>query len=275
MPAWDSAASCARGPTCSAASSTASTRRCGIRRPIRASPRASAIDTLAARAANKAALQRRLGLRAVPDAVLLGVVSRLSWQKGLDLLLETLPLVVRHGMQVALLGAGDPDLQARYAAAGRSNPDQVGVVIGYDEDLAHLIQAGADALVVPSRFEPCGLTQLCALRYGAIPVVSRVGGLADTVIDANEMAVAAGVATGIQFAPVSGEGLDVALRRTEALFGNKPVVATDAAERHAGGCVVAQSRAPLCRALSPGRQEIGLHQRNVRPPSTTRLWPVM
>jgi starch synthase len=180
------------------------------------------IDTLAARAGNKAALQRRLGLRAVPDVLLLGVVSRLSWQKGLDLLMETLPLVVRHGMQIALLGAGDPDLQPRYAAAGRSNPDQVGVVIGYDEDLAHLIQAGADALVVPSRFEPCGLTQLCALRYGAIPVVSRVGGLADTVIDANEMAVAAGVATGIQFAPVSGEGLDVALRRTEALFGNKP-----------------------------------------------------
>jgi starch synthase len=181
------------------------------------------VDTLAARAANKAALQRRLGLRPAPEALLLGVVSRLSWQKGLDLLLEAMPLVLRNRMQVALLGAGDADLQTRYEIAARSNPDQFGVVIGYDEDLAHLIQAGTDALVVPSRFEPCGLTQLCALRYGAIPVVSRVGGLADTVIDANEMAVAAGVATGVQFAPVTAEGLDVALRRTENLFGDKPV----------------------------------------------------
>jgi starch synthase len=181
------------------------------------------VNTLAQRAANKAALQRRLGLRLAPDAFLLGLISRMSWQKGLDLLLENLPLILSEGMQIALLGTGDADLQARYRTAAKSHPGQIGVVIGYDENLAHLIQAGADALLVPSRFEPCGLTQLCALRYGAIPVVSRVGGLADTVIDANEMAIAGDVATGIQFGPVTSENLAVAIRRAEALFHNKPV----------------------------------------------------
>lgn len=181
------------------------------------------VNALAKRAANKAALQRRLGLRLAPDAFLLGLISRMSWQKGLDLLLENLPLVLSEGIQMILLSTGDADLQARYRTAAKSHPDQIGVVIGYDEDLAHLIQAGADALLVPSRFEPCGLTQLCALRYGAIPVVSRVGGLADTVIDANEMAIAGDVATGVQFGPVTSENLAVAIRRAQALFHNKPV----------------------------------------------------
>jgi len=126
-------------------------------------------------------------------------------------------------MQMALLGSGDHELQARFEAAAKFRPDRIGVVIGYDEDLAHLIQAGADALIVPSRFEPCGLTQLCALRYGAIPVVSRVGGLADTVIDANQMAVTAEVATGIQFAPVTRESLGLALHRADDLFHDNPV----------------------------------------------------
>jgi starch synthase len=153
---------------------------------------------------------------------LLGVVSRLSWQKGLDLLLETLPLVLGEGVQMVLLGSGEADLQEQYSAAAKSQPQQVGVFIGYDENLAHLIQAGSDALIVPSRFEPCGLTQLCALRYGAIPVVSRVGGLADTVIDANEAAIAENVATGFQFGPVTSENLTEAIRRAKALFRNKP-----------------------------------------------------
>jgi starch synthase len=180
-------------------------------------------DTLAPRALNKAVLQRRFGLPLTPDALLLGVVSRLSWQKGLDLLLDDLPFILREGIQMVLLGNGEPELEARYAAAAKSHPDQIGVLIGYDESLAHLIQAGADALVVPSRFEPCGLTQLCALRYGAIPVVSRVGGLADTVIDANESAVASGVATGLQFAPVTSDNLAGALRRAKILFHDKPL----------------------------------------------------
>ena len=180
------------------------------------------VNTLADRAANKTALQRRFDLPLAPDAFLLGVISRLSWQKGLDLLLESLPLALCKGVQLVLLGNGDRDLEARYIAATKSYPDQIGVLIGYDENLAHLIQAGADGLVVPSRFEPCGLTQLCALRYGAIPIVSRVGGLADTVIDANEMTIPAGVATGIQFGPVTSENLTGAVRRAKGLFHNKP-----------------------------------------------------
>ena len=145
------------------------------------------------------------------------MISRLTSQKGLDLVLEALPGIVSQGGQIALLGSGERALEAGYVAAARANPMQVGCRIGYDESLAHLIQAGVDFLLVPSRFEPCGLTQLCALRYGAVPVVSRVGGLADTVIDANAAAVTAGVATGLQFSPPDLPALRHALGRAFAL----------------------------------------------------------
>lgn len=173
---------------------------------------------LESRAANKLALQRRLGLDPSPSAPLLGVVSRLSWQKGLDILLENVPTILGEGMQLALLGSGDPDLQDRYQAAAKANAGRIAVLIGYDEALAHLIQAGADALVVPSRFEPCGLTQLCALRYGAIPIVSQVGGLADTVIDVKEADIAGGAATGFKFGPVTAQALAAALHRANILW---------------------------------------------------------
>lgn len=179
---------------------------------------AFAADDLAPRARNKADLQTRLNLKLDPDAPLFAVVSRLSWQKGLDLLLEALPVLLAEGGQLALLGSGDVELQAGFAAATKNNPGQVACVFGYDEALAHRLQAGADALLVPSRFEPCGLTQLYALRYGAVPVVARVGGLADTVIDASPMALAAGVATGVQFSPVTAPMLEDALRRTVRLY---------------------------------------------------------
>jgi starch synthase len=171
------------------------------------------------RCLNKTALQQRFGLELKSDRLLLGVISRLSWQKGLDLLIECLPTVLNEGMQLVLLGSGDADLQDQFRAAAETNPRQIGVKIGYDEALAHLIQAAADALVVPSRYEPCGLTQLCALRYGAVPIVSRVGGLEDTVVDGNE--TSAERATGFKFGPVSTENLSAVLRRARTLFLDK------------------------------------------------------
>ena len=168
---------------------------------------------------DKAALQVQLGLRDAPGALLYGVVSRLSHQKGLDRILQALPTLLEGDTQLAVLGTGEPALEAGFRAAASAHPGRIACLIGYDEATAHAIQAGCDALLVPSRFEPCGLTQLCALRYGCVPVVARVGGLADTIIDANPVALAAGVATGIQFA---SDDLPAALRRAAALFADKP-----------------------------------------------------
>jgi len=181
-------------------------------------PATFTVAQLGRRAVNKAELQARLGLAVAPETLLFGVISRLTLQKGLDLLLAILPALLRPGVQLALLGTGEAALEAGFAAAAAANPGRIGCVIGYDEALAHLIQAGADALLMPSRFEPCGLTQLCALRYGAPPVVARVGGLADTVIDANEAALAAGTGSGVQFAPVTSEMLAAAIERAAALW---------------------------------------------------------
>lgn len=178
---------------------------------------------LGRRGANKTALRQRMGLDEVPDALLIGVVSRLTSQKGLDMLVDQIDGLAAMGMQLAVLGSGDPDLEQAFVAAAEWHLGSVGCIIGYDETVAHLIQAGSDALLVPSRFEPCGLTQLYALRYGAIPVVSRVGGLADSVIDANEAALVAGVATGIQFWPTTEDGLQAALHRLRALWRDPPV----------------------------------------------------
>ncbi|MDB5399983.1 MAG: starch synthase, partial [Rhodopila sp.] len=178
---------------------------------------------LARRAVNKAALQQRMDLTRSPGALLVGVISRLTSQKGLDMLVDKIDGLAANGIQLAVLGSGDPALERAFAAAAERHHGTIGCVVGYDEPLAHLIEAGSDALLVPSRFEPCGLTQLYALRYGSIPVVSRVGGLADSVIDANEAALAAGVATGIQFWPATPEALEDALHRLLALWRNRPI----------------------------------------------------
>ncbi len=165
----------------------------------------------------KAALQAKLGLAAEPGALLFGVVSRLTGQKGLDLLLGELDGLVAGGAQLALLGSGEPGLERAFADAATRHAGRVASAIGYDEPAAHQIVAGSDALLVPSRFEPCGLTQMMAMRYGSVPIVSRVGGLADSVVDANDAARRAGAATGIMADP-SPEGLAMALHRTAQLW---------------------------------------------------------
>jgi len=165
----------------------------------------------------KADLRAELGL-AESDGPVFGVVSRLTSQKGLDLVLEVLHELVGLGGQLALLGAGDQALEAGLRAAAARYPGAVSVRLGYDEALAHRHFAGSDVILVPSRFEPCGLTQMYALAYGALPLVRRVGGLADTVVDADAEAIAAGTATGFVFTAASAQGLRGALERTLALW---------------------------------------------------------
>jgi starch synthase len=167
---------------------------------------------------NRAALQKAMELDLDPAAFLACVVSRLTDQKGLDLLIDVLPALVETGGQLALLGTGTPAIEEAFRAAATRYQGRVGVRIAYDEPLSRLLIAGADAILVPSRFEPCGLTQMYGLRYGTIPIVARTGGLADSVIDANVAAVEAGVATGIVFDPNDADGLDRALSRAIELF---------------------------------------------------------
>jgi starch synthase len=181
------------------------------------------VDHVSERVTNKAALQTAFGVQADPAMPLFGVISRLAAQKGVDLLLDALPTLLEAGAQLVVLGSGDGTLESGLRAAASAKPDRIGVHIGYDEATAHLIQAGCDALLLPSRFEPCGLTQLCAMRYGALPVVAHVGGLCDTVIDANEMAIAAGIGTGFHFSPVTTEMLSAAIMRAISVW-RQPVL---------------------------------------------------
>ncbi|MCF3642485.1 glycogen synthase GlgA [Rhizobium sp. TRM95111] len=164
------------------------------------------------RAANRKALADRFSL-GDDDGPIFCVISRLTWQKGIDLIADVADWIVAEGGKLAVLGSGDQGLEGALLAAASRHRGRVGIVIGYNEPLSHLMQAGADAILIPSRFEPCGLTQLYGLRYGCIPIVARTGGLADTVIDANEAALSARVATGFQFTPITADGLQVALRR--------------------------------------------------------------
>jgi starch synthase len=183
--------------------------------PALASP--FSIRALGRRAANKRALEREFGLDS-GDGPLFVVISRLTWQKGMDVLLEAIEHLVWLGGRLALLGAGDAALEQALHVAAARYPGRIAIRTGYDEALSHRMQAGGDAILVPSRFEPCGLTQLYALRYGCVPVVARTGGLADTVIDANLAALSTGVATGVQFDGATPAALKAALDRTVALW---------------------------------------------------------
>ncbi|PLP59654.1 glycogen synthase GlgA [Mesorhizobium loti] len=179
-------------------------------------------ETLGKRVTNRAAVEERFNL-AKDDSPIICVVSRLTWQKGIDILAAMADSVVAAGARLAVLGSGDPGLEGALLAAAARHRGRVGTVIGYDEALSHIMQGGCDAIIIPSRFEPCGLTQLYGLRYGCVPIVARTGGLADTIIDANEAAVAAGVATGFQFAANSGDALLHAVHRLMQAHGRADV----------------------------------------------------
>lgn len=170
---------------------------------------------LAAKAQDKAALQRRCGLALDPKAMVFGVVSRLTSQKGIDLVLKHLDALLAQGGQLAVLGQGEPALHDALSSAAQARPGAVAASFGYDESLAHLIEAGADCFLMPSRFEPCGLNQMYSQAYGTPPLVSPVGGLADSVLDAT--ADAAG-GTGFVMKTSDSAGFTEALQRAQQAF---------------------------------------------------------
>ena len=174
--------------------------------------------SLKGKAANKQTLQKAFGLPDAPKVPLFAHVGRLVEQKGIDLLLAILPALLQRPLQLIVLGTGQGQLETALRSAQAKFSTQLGVRIGYDEPLAHRIEAGADAFLMPSRFEPCGLNQIYSLRYGTLPIVRRTGGLADTVIDSNQAARDAGSATGFVFETAEPAALLAAIDRALGLY---------------------------------------------------------
>ncbi|MGR8979875.1 MAG: glycogen synthase GlgA [Gammaproteobacteria bacterium] len=172
---------------------------------------------------NKSELQRRLELPVNDHVPLFALIGRLVEQKGIDLLLDCLPEMVDLPMQFILLGSGDKEFEKKLTNFAHLYPDKIAINIGYDEPMAHLIEAGADIFLMPSRFEPCGLNQMYSQRYGTIPIVRRTGGLADTVVDSLPHTVADSSATGIIFNEASAGSLMEAIKRAMILYANHDI----------------------------------------------------
>jgi starch synthase len=173
---------------------------------------------MAGKAADKKALQIRMGLDIDPDVPLLGVVSRFTEQKGLDLLLEIAPLLAGLPVQLAMLGSGDAKMQKTARDLPHAYPGKIGVEIGFSEQLSHQIEAGADMFVMPSRFEPCGLNQMYSQRYGTPPIVHATGGLVDSVVDCTSATLTDGTASGFVFSGMTAANLYAAIRRAVAVY---------------------------------------------------------
>ena len=174
-------------------------------------------DNLAGKEADKADLQRLLGLQQEPATPLLGIVSRLSAQKGLDLVARLLPRLAAEGIQLAILGSGEEKFVRLLTKGAESGTHTVSFNFGFDAALAHKIYAGCDMFLMPSHYEPCGLGQLIALRYGTVPIVRKTGGLADTVVDPQESAAA----TGFSFTPYSAPALWQSIMRAVTAWQDK------------------------------------------------------
>lgn len=217
-------------------------------------------DVLEAKVNNKRHLQTAMGLTVDEKVPLFAVVSRLTSQKGLDLVQEVLPDLLEQGGPLTLLGAGDATLQQGFLAAAAEYPSQVGVQLGYHEAFSHRIIGGSDVLMVPSRFEPCGLTQLYALKYGTLPLVRRTGGLADTVTDSSLENLSDGVASGFVFEDATAAGLQRAIRRAFVLWSRPSLWRYCAAAGDGTGFQLARCRESLSVVVStPLRFNQGKH----------------
>lgn len=170
---------------------------------------------------NKLDLQRHMGLRLSKSTPLIGVVSRLVDQKGVDWILSAMDAMQGEKLQWVVLGTGSKEFEQRFRAMSEANPKTIAVTIGYDETLAHRIEAASDLFAMPSRYEPCGLNQIYSLRYGTLPIVRRTGGLADTVVDADDDAIRQATATGFVFDEPSAEALTAVVRRAIALYSKR------------------------------------------------------
>ncbi|MDD5273255.1 MAG: glycogen synthase GlgA [Methylovulum sp.] len=175
-------------------------------------------DSIQDKVHNKTELQRRVNLPVNENIPLFGLISRLVEQKGIDMVLNCLPEMLAMPMQLVLLGSGDKAVEQRLQALAQAYPDKIAVTLGYNESLAHLIEAGADMFLMPSRFEPCGLNQMYSQRYGTIPIVRKTGGLADTVVDTSMETLANGTASGIVFNDANSGTLLEAIKRALLLY---------------------------------------------------------
>jgi starch synthase len=176
------------------------------------------VDRLELRAKVKQVLQKQFGLAEDPDVPILAWVGRLVQQKGIDLVIELLPRLMSMNLQLLVLGSGESRYQSALNRWASLYPDRISIKLGYDEPSAHLLEGGCDIFLMPSRFEPCGLNQMYSQRYGAVPLVRRVGGLADTVEDANPRNIEAGTATGVLFNRARADSLFAAINRAINLY---------------------------------------------------------
>ena len=186
-------------------------------------PRRYKAATLARKNDNKRALQDRFGLEHSVSTPLLGMVSRFTYQKGQDLLLAVAERILELPVQLAILGSGDPTLESAFRDLAQRHPGRVGVQVGFDDALSHLIEAGADAFLMPSRYEPSGLNQMYSMRYGTPVIAHATGGLVDTITDHSPATVASGTASGFLFDEPDPEAFHGAIRRAVDVFRNRRV----------------------------------------------------
>lgn len=175
-------------------------------------------ESLASKKYNKSELQRRFALPVNDHIPLFGLIGRLVEQKGIDLIIDCLPEMLAMPMQFVLLGSGDKAFEQRLQNLAHVYPDKMAIILGYDEPLAHLIEAGSDVFLMPSRFEPCGLNQMYSQRYGTLPIVRKTGGLADTVVDTLPETIANKTATGFVFNEATASSLLEAIKRAMILY---------------------------------------------------------